>query len=413
MAEKCINIKAVKTANKSMILKLLYCQGRMSRKEIARRTGLTPAAVTLQINELIEEGSVYEMYEQLSDRRAGRREIILDIARAVHVCIGVAISAYETKACLMDFHGKILQEREFSFVPGAGVEALVDAACEKIAGFQAYCEERHLKLVGVGVSLRGIVNGADGLWVDPYRLVPGRNIPLRDMFQARLQMPVSVEDGVRAMANAEMLLSGYTSSDGMLFVRYGPGVGGAVCIDNDMYCGAHFKAVEIGHVMMWDNTGGAVPSVRRRLEDMIAFPVITDEVKKQFSAGFCPKLFEMVDGQCDKVTIYTVFDAYSEHDPGVTSILTRCQENLIYGIYNAVCLFDPKKIVLYGEAFENERFYQNVMKMIWRCDMFPEYRDLIVKSAFNTTLSGRGPAALALRAFLECVDAPSGAQIEA
>ena len=53
MTDQCINSRGVKTANKSRILKLLYREGRMSRKEIAKRTGLTPAAVTTQIADLI------------------------------------------------------------------------------------------------------------------------------------------------------------------------------------------------------------------------------------------------------------------------------------------------------------------------------------------------------------------------
>ena len=51
-----INMLDVKKKNRGSILRLIYQNGSISRKEIATALGLTPAAITLITNDLIEEG---------------------------------------------------------------------------------------------------------------------------------------------------------------------------------------------------------------------------------------------------------------------------------------------------------------------------------------------------------------------
>ncbi len=110
---RCINNKNVKSSNRSTILMLLYCRGAMSRKELANITGLTPAAVSLLIGEMIEQNIVAEIREQAAGKKVGRREIMVDILRPTHVCIGVSLSVKnESQICLMDFRGQILLARD-------------------------------------------------------------------------------------------------------------------------------------------------------------------------------------------------------------------------------------------------------------------------------------------------------------
>ncbi len=404
MAARCINIKGVKASNKSMILKLLFARGGMSRKEIARETGLTPAAITQQITEMIADGIIAEMYPHYSSKRAGRKEIIVDIPRELHVCVGVAVSAHGSRICLMDFTGKLLYENDLTIERLETQEGFADALAAAISLVIAQKLPAHVRLVGCGLGLTGIVSGPEGLWLDTYALLPERNIPIRTLMQARLNTPVSVEDNVRAMANAEVLLSGYASHEGMLFLKYGPGLGAAIIIGNSLYPGYNNKAVEIGHMIAVCDPQTGQYGRRDTLENLISYKTILGEIKRGFTAESYPSLFAITQGDAGKVSFTTMLAAYSENDPGVTRIISRMISLLVCGCYNALCAFDPRKIVLYGEAFENARFFGNMKREMAESGMFADVEQ-IGKSAFNTALSERGAASLAISRFLEVTDA--------
>ena len=54
--ENGVNMLAVKKQNRGSILQLIHLSGSISRKEIALRLGLTPAAITMITGELLDEG---------------------------------------------------------------------------------------------------------------------------------------------------------------------------------------------------------------------------------------------------------------------------------------------------------------------------------------------------------------------
>ena len=78
MAAKGMNVKNIREMNKGLILHLLNDYGDMSRKEIAKKTGLTPASVTKLCAELIGDGLIREngKYDAI---RSGRKEISITL----------------------------------------------------------------------------------------------------------------------------------------------------------------------------------------------------------------------------------------------------------------------------------------------------------------------------------------------
>lgn len=79
MGRTGINLENVRVRNKSAILSLLNSQDAMSRKDIAKVVGLTPAAVTLLCTEMMEEGMILEKGELQEEKRAGRKKVLVDI----------------------------------------------------------------------------------------------------------------------------------------------------------------------------------------------------------------------------------------------------------------------------------------------------------------------------------------------
>ena len=66
----------IKISNRSAILRLLHEEGAMSRKQIAARLKLTPATITVIINELMSEGILVEGISVPNAGAADRKSVV-------------------------------------------------------------------------------------------------------------------------------------------------------------------------------------------------------------------------------------------------------------------------------------------------------------------------------------------------
>ena len=105
---------------------------------------------------------------------------------------------------------------------------------------------RRESLVGVGVGASGLVDPETGVNV----LAPNlgwRDMPLRDIFSRRLDMPVFVDNNVRAMALAEAMFGAGRGVNTLAFVYGRVGVGAGFVVGGEVYRGSKAGAGEIGH----------------------------------------------------------------------------------------------------------------------------------------------------------------------
>ena len=90
-AKNGINMLDVKVRNRRAILELIYRSKKIPRKDIATQLGLTPAAITLITNDLIQEGILIETEKKASNSR-GSREVLLQIHAKQFSAIAVSIT---------------------------------------------------------------------------------------------------------------------------------------------------------------------------------------------------------------------------------------------------------------------------------------------------------------------------------
>ena len=111
-----LNMRSVKAENQSLILLLLQRYGALSRKEIAQKSSLTPAAVTIICNELIEKGKIKETGElskngiALSDTVLSKLYDISTVVPAIMLALMAVILLFGynlSKKNLEEMHAKL------------------------------------------------------------------------------------------------------------------------------------------------------------------------------------------------------------------------------------------------------------------------------------------------------------------
>src|SRR5687767_8348580 len=92
----------LKVVNRSSILNVIRAQGPIARTDIARLTGLSPAAVTGLTADLIEDGLIFEKQE--GDSRGGRRPILLALDITSVFVVGIKLAEEHATFALTDLN---------------------------------------------------------------------------------------------------------------------------------------------------------------------------------------------------------------------------------------------------------------------------------------------------------------------
>ncbi|MEK0446330.1 MAG: hypothetical protein RLZZ399_1651 [Verrucomicrobiota bacterium] len=103
------------------------------------------------------------------------------------------------------------------------------------------------ELVPVGIGLPGLVDSTQGV-VHGLSNVPGwEDVPVQEILESRLGVPVVLENDANAMAYGEWRYGAARNARHVLCMTLGTGVGGGLILDGQLFRGAQLAAGEIGH----------------------------------------------------------------------------------------------------------------------------------------------------------------------
>jgi predicted NBD/HSP70 family sugar kinase len=231
--------------NRRILLNLVRSHQPVSRADLARLMGTTRAAVTFIVNDLIEEGFVYEGAKGESPR--GRKPQFLYIDSRKRWVLAVDIRATRTSLMVCDLLGEPLVGVT-SFPTETSVKRLVRILADRVK--RTVGEHRDLgECQGIGVVVPGMVGpGGDRVLFAPR--LRWRDVPLREALASATRLPVTVENSGRACALAQ-LWSARTDAavaGNIAFVNVSDGIGVGIVVRGELLRGLHNVAGEFGHI---------------------------------------------------------------------------------------------------------------------------------------------------------------------
>ncbi|MFF5970711.1 ROK family protein [Streptomyces sp. NPDC012769] len=244
----------VRRHNLSLVLRTVHESGETTRAAVAARVGLTRAAVSSLVEQLLELGLLVESGKTFSGQ-AGRPGTVLQPATTGPAGLGVELNVDYVSVCVADLTGA---DRVRRTVPLdnrvlAPVEVLRRAA-GLAAEVLAEAAARDLRPTGVRLALPGLVAGgtvhqAPNLG---WNRVPADELFARALVAARPPgapaLPVASDNEANVAALAELWFGELGDIRTFLHVTGEIGVGGALVLDGELLRGAHGFAGEIGHL---------------------------------------------------------------------------------------------------------------------------------------------------------------------
>ncbi len=326
------NMETVRRRNRAAILKHINDHGPASRKDLADVLGLTPAAVTQICADLFAEGILVETGVNVKSSGAGRKKVLLDINyEASYVC-AMTIEPEYTTVAIADLRGQVAAKKRCKTNTMIAPKAYLDKLSQTADKLLQECLVGDRKLVAIGVGITGLVDKTTGSSIKAYGIWD-EEVPIVEILGQHFSVPVYVENNVNAFAMAELLYGTGKEHDNLMVIKWGPGVGCAIIIDQEIYEGRHAKAAELGHFIV--EKDGALCKCGRRgcLETKVSYAAlckIAPFAEDAFGETFCKNLGSPIGDQ-----FADALDLFAR------------------SIVNSATIMAPNRIILTGSLFES------------------------------------------------------------
>lgn len=356
-----VNMSYVKVNNRALILNQLK-EERKSRKDIADKIKLTPAAVTILVNELMQEGCIVESGHIDDSGNVGRKKIFVKLNKDFRYTIGVNIEPKLVSVGIANLASEILKSEKFKISSSMSVDEIIKKIVKACMDLLWELNISKSNVLGIGIGIVGIVDSENGISNHAYGLWK-EQVNIAELLSDEMQLPIVVENNVRALAIAEMELTEHRNIKNMVFFKYGPGIGSAIIINEDVYKGSYNNAGEIGHMIIDPNGKQCKCGQKGCLETVASMECLISEFKDEFDKKTYPLLAEMVD-DAEQIDEKVIIEAYKKGEKLAVSKIDKAIKYLALGIVNIMRLYDPNKIIFYGDFPDEDIFMDKLSQEV-------------------------------------------------
>ena len=200
------NINLVKSHNTQAILLSVLHDGPISRVELAEKLSLSNTTITNLISELLDLGIVIEEHVEVPEhqRRVGRPRRMLRLAPSARYAVGVHIGVGVYRVAVTNLIAEIIYNEMAAFDLTSPPDIVIKDIVRLIDVVIRKSKVDRDRVIGVGVGASGLVNYEEGIIVLAPRL-GWESVPIQQLMEAQLELPVCVDNNVRTMALAEAI----------------------------------------------------------------------------------------------------------------------------------------------------------------------------------------------------------------
>jgi glucokinase-like ROK family protein len=392
----------LRETNLSALLHTLCNNTPLSRAQLANLIGLNKSTVSSLVEELLARGLIHAI--GLNPGSAGRPGILLEINPQAGAVIGVELGVDFISVVVTDFLGQIIWRRFKRVDPMGATESIISQALALSNDACAFCHEKEMRLLGLGLSIPGTVDVTQGVLIYAPNL-NWRNVPLGEIFSKATGLKVIVENDANAAAIGEHLFGVARQSKDFIFVFAGVGIGGGLFLNDHLYRGKEGQAGEIGHAPImaeplqylchcgnrgcWETYANQSSLIQRMQMHM--------DGKKNNLAR------QLMEEQNAPLSVDLIKQAADLGDKDARESFAGVGEAMGLGIANLVNIFNPDKVILGGPLSIGGKYLlpainENVAKHSMP-GLYPQVQILL--SAFCADASVIGASALVIDSLMD------------
>lgn len=345
----------MKINNKKQILELIYSEKNIYRAQIAEITNMSNQTITNLVKELLNEGIVKEV--TIENKSKGRNPMALSINNENICSIGVEVSVEKINVGLFDVDGNMLVDRTYKRQDDSG--NVLDIVKDLVE--QVICDADKKRILGIGISIEGIINSLSGLVIKSKSLgLDGVNI-LKEL--EYLGIPVLIKNDVNMLAETDYgkeLLNNY------MLIKLDSGIGAALVLDGSLLKSSHTVG-EFGHVRIHsiDEPKQCKCGQKGCLTTEASITAIENKSGLSFES---------------------FVEQYKSGDSRIRAIIEDVSRYICEPLINIITLLDLERVILTGKLVNSlgDEFIDSISQYIDRSlNSFSSYKDLKILKNVN------------------------------
>lgn len=326
---------SVRQLNRLRVIETLYRHPATSRAEIMRHTGLARQTVSTVVEELVGAGLVDERAADDDRRRStGRPPTLLSLVPGAGFAVGLDFGHQHIRVAVCDLSGEpVVDDWSPAEVDHAPTQSL-DLADELVRTALTTAGIDRDQLIGVGMGLAAPINKTTGE-LEANGILPGWHgiRPAAEM-EARLGVPVQLENDANVGALGEKVFGAGRDVDDLVYVRLSAGIGAGMILSGRPYHGSLGVAGEIGHVLT-DPHGAICRCGNRGCLETVASPVAVAALLERSTR--------------QPVSIQTLLDLVAAGDRGARRGVADAGEAVGAVLAVLVNIVNPRLLLVGGE----------------------------------------------------------------
>ncbi len=231
------------------LLALLRAGRASTRADLRTATGLSRTAVVARVNALTEAGLLRLGAELAST--GGRPAGSLVFNTAAGIVLAVAIGRSRSQVAVYDLGGTELAASAVDHEIGAGPDEVMPGVADQLRQLMT---DDLPPVLGVGVSLPGVVDSERGVSVDTPVMAGWDGVALAPYLLDVADAPLFLANDADTMARSEYLGHASTFRD-LLVVKASTGIGLGVLADGRIISGSRGGAGDLGHTKVPEAAG--------------------------------------------------------------------------------------------------------------------------------------------------------------
>ncbi len=340
------NLELMHELNTKLILRVIREYSPISRSEIVEKTNLTAATVSRIVNKLIKYKLVKET--GYAESSGGRKPVLLELNPDSVLTVGVDLEIDEINGVIIDLNGKILNKSRIDISGKTSQDYILNKVNEVIGKLLAESDYMN-RIIGIGIGMHGLVDNAGGISIYPPAF-GWREVPVADIIKAKYDLPVIIENNVRALTLAEKWFGAGNNFNNFICIKVGAGIGSGIFVDGRLYRGADNYAGEIGHTTVDED--GSVCSCGNYgcLESMASNSAIIKRTLKMLKQGAASKINGLIKNNLDNLDEEIIFLAAEQGDVLARQVLQDTGRYLGICVANLINILNPEAVIISGDV---------------------------------------------------------------
>jgi transcriptional regulator of PTS gene len=331
------------------ILKAIYASPGITRKGLVSTCKMRPGTVTEIVARLVSDNLVREIRPEVLLER-GRPEIALHINKRRWLVVVVFCVSTEMQAVLINSLEEVICSASAelpSLSDNADFEQCIVRLVTTLVAANPHPEES--SILGVSLSVPGIVDSVNKTWVFAARWPKMRNLALAEV-QEQLGIEVSIRRQLDVRLNYEMVRRPALKSGNTLLFYWGYGIGGAFASHGEIIGSQTGVFCQIGHIAI--NPDSVRPCLCGRLgclESEAAYWALQPDIARLYS--------DIVDNN-----EFQAAGFLREHAIFDQEFFKKAQKSVAYALSYLQAILVPDRVLLSGMFLENPTVQDSLVK---------------------------------------------------